>query len=392
MTMPAPARSLSPELRTTFFYLTMFLGSGAAAVYLPIWLAEKGMSPEQIGVVNAVPIFLILVLNLFVGRIADKAGDWRQVIVGCALVSGVAPLALFFVDDFWGILLVWTLLSLPSGAMGPVVDAAAVRLTRRNGTDFGVIRAWGTVGYMVMNALTGFVAAWGGSAVFVPLFAGVLLLRGVLSLQLPRFRAPDHQPTVAAIAPAARLRAALQPWFVLPLIGFGMVFGTHYILNAFAALLWKAQGIDEAVIGPLVALGALSEAAMMFAWRRVGARFSPRYVILVSALVSGLRWIAMAFSPPVLVLVGLQALHGVTFAMGFLACVHFIAKWTSEDIAAETQSLFAGLQQVMSVVALVGFGWLVTLMGEKAYLVAALFALVAGGLVVVSLRLRSAGS
>ena len=386
---PAGAR-LSPELRTTFFYLTFFMGPGAAVMFLPIWLAEKGITPEQIGLINAVPVFAILAVNLVVGRIADRAEDWRQVIVIGALIAGVAPLGLFIANDFIGILLVWTLASLPGGGIGPVLDAATMRMTRRNGTDFGTIRAWGTVGFMLFNALTGLLVVWLGSAVFVPLFAALMILRALVALQLPRFRAPPEELAVSSVVRTGGgvAQMLVQPWFMLPLIGFCMVYGTHFVLNAFASLLWKEQGISEAVIGPLIALGAASEAAIMFAWRRFGGRISARHLILVAAGVSVLRWAAMAFSPPVAVLFVLQLSHGITFALGYLGCVHFIANWTSEDIAAETQSLFTVGQQAMSVLAAIAFGWLVASWGAYAFLAAAAMAALGAACVLISLQLR----
>ena len=122
----APSR-LTPELRTTAFYFTYFMGPGAAVMFLPIWLSEKGITTEQIGIINAVPVFAILALNLVVGRLADKAKDWRQVIIIGALIAGIVPIGLFSVNEFWGILLFWTLASLPGGARkaGNCSDTAA---------------------------------------------------------------------------------------------------------------------------------------------------------------------------------------------------------------------------------------------------------------------------
>jgi len=389
MSLPEAPSRLTPELRTTAFYFTYFMGPGAAVMFLPIWLSEKGITTEQIGIMNAVPVFIILALNLVVGRLADKAKDWRQVIVIGALIAGIVPVGLFFVNEFWGILLFWTLASLPGGAVGPVLDAATMRMTRRNGSDFGTIRAWGTVGYMLFNALTGFLVVWFGSDIFVPLFVGLALLRAAVSLQLPAFRAPPGIATVASVIPQAGKLAEIitKPWFALPLIGFAIILATHFILNAFGSLLWKEQGVSEGIIGPLIALGAASEAAMMFVWKRFGGRVSARHLILISALVSILRWTAMAFSPPVWALVLLQLTHGITFALGYLGCVHFIANWTSEDIAAETQSLFTVLQQVTSVIALIGFGWVVGTFGAYAYLFAALAAALGALCIWLSLRM-----
>lgn len=384
---------VTPEVRTSAFYASFFTGSGAAVMFLPIWLSGKGITPEQIGIINAVPIVMILLFNLVIGRVADRASDWRQVIVIGALIGGIVPIGLFFVNEFWGILLFWTLVCLPGGAVGPVLDAAAMRLARRNGSDFGVMRAWGTVGYMVFNGLTGYLVVWFGAAVFVPLFVGLAVLRAAVALQLPAFRAPAEQVTISALTEvraAGRLRDVVKPWFILPLFGFCMIFATHIVLNAFGSLMWKEQGIPENVIGPLIALGSASEAAMMFLWKRFGGRISARSVMLISAGAAALRWGIMGLEPGVALLIVLQLSHGITFAIGYLGCVHFIANWTDESIAAETQSLFVVGQQLLTVLSVIGFGWIVQGFGSHAFFAASAMALAGGFCIWLSLQMRPA--
>lgn len=388
MTSVAFASRATPEFRATTYYFTQFMAPGAAVTFLPIWLTERGITPEEVGLINAVPMLAMLLLNLIVGRLADRASDWRQVIVIGALLAGIAPFGLIFVNEFWGILLIWTLLSLPGGAIAPVMDAATMRLTKRNGTDFGAIRAWGTVGYMLFNVATGLLVAWYGSAAFVPLFIGLSLLRAGAAFWLPRFRAPETAPTLAAVTPTRRIGEVLKPWFILPLLGFSMVVGTHFILNGFAALMWKEQGIGEAIVGPLIALGALSEAAMMFLWKRLPVRLTARHMMLIAAASTALRWFIMAFSPPVWVLVLTQATHGLGFALGYLGSMHFIANWTSEDVAAEAQGWQVTAQQLMSVLCLSMFGWAFAAFGDKAMLVSAGIAALACVFIWLSLRMQ----
>jgi MFS transporter, PPP family, 3-phenylpropionic acid transporter len=381
---------LSPELRTAAFYFTIYMSAGVATAYGGIWFAEQGLSSSEIGVINAVPIFLLLLINLVVGRIADRARDWRTVIVAGALVAGIIPIGLFFVSDFWGILAVWTLAALPVASIGPVLDAAAMRLTRRNGSDYGSIRATGTLGYMAIIFVTGYVIAWFGGSVYLWLFLGVGLLRGLVALGLPNFRAPPAEATHAkpAAAGAVHLIEVMKPWFLLPLVGWAMVFGTHLLLNSFQALVWKEQGIGEDIIGVLITVGALSEAAMFFLFSKLSKRFSARLLILLSALVAVVRWFAMGFAPGVEVLFGLQLLHGITFAMGYIGCVHFIANWTSEDIAAEAQSLFGVLQQAMAVIVILSFGMMFGLLGDKSFFASAGFAAAGAALIYLSLKMR----
>lgn len=379
----------TPELRATAYYFTALMTSGAATAYGGIWFQAQGLSASEIGLIGSVPVFIMLVLNLVVGRVADKAEDWRQVIVLGAALGGVIPIALFFVHGFVGILLVWTLAALPMAAIGPVADAAALRMTNRNGTDFGFIRAFGTVGYMVATVATGQIVTSFGGWIFLPLFVGLALFRSAVALQLPRFRAPKEAATLARPMVASRMREVMKPWFLLPLVGWSMVFATHLVLNSFQALLWKQQGLPDLAIALLIALGAASEATMMFVFKRFVGRFPARMVMLASAVISVLRWIAFGLSPDMALLVPLQLLHSLTFAMGYLGCVHFIANWTGEEIAAEAQSFFQVLQQVMAVIAVTAFGWLAGPFGVHAYFASAAFAAAGAVLIFVSMRLMA---
>ena len=380
----------TPELRATLYYFIQYMSGAVVTVYGGIWFAGQGLTASEIGILNALPVLIMLVLNVVVGRIADRANDWRTVIVIGGVLAGVLPIALFFVSGFWGILIVWTLLSLPAAAVGPVMDAATIRMTRRRGTQFGPIRAWGTVGYMVMLVIVGFVINWLGGGIFLPMFVGLSLLRTLAAFQLPRFRGPDGPETQPQHSGAAsRLRDAMQPFFILPLIGFSLVIATHNMQNAFQGLLWKEQGFSADIIGPLLAVAAIAEAALMFTFGPIARRFSARTLILASAGGAVIRWLLMALEPGIELLIPLQFFHAVTFALGYMGCMHFITNWTSDAIAAEAQGFFVMLQQSMNVVTLAAFGWLIGLMGTKAWFVAAGFALIGGAMILASIVLHA---
>jgi PPP family 3-phenylpropionic acid transporter len=114
-----PMPSVSAGRRVAVYYFLQAMSVGAVNAFAGIWLAFKGIGPEQIGVIFAVPLGLILLIGVWVGRMADRAMDWRQVIVIGALASAVAPVGLFFdlefmkvcadllpaVEVFWGLFL-----------------------------------------------------------------------------------------------------------------------------------------------------------------------------------------------------------------------------------------------------------------------------------------------
>lgn len=384
----AIARWDTPEVRASIYQFTVYLPGAVSSVFLGIWLSEHGLPADQIGLINSIPMLCLLAVNMLVGRIADQAKDWRSVIIILSLLAAAAAVGLFFVTEFWGLVLVWSLCTMTNGSIPPIIDAASVRMTRRNGTDFGVVRAWATLGYVAGAGGLGLLISVYGSAAFVPLFLGMSVLRAVLGLLLPRFRAPEHALTLAQSAPRPKLRDSLQLWFVLPLIAFALLNSSHALIGAFAGLLWTENGIPQYYIGLLLAVAATAEAAIMLAWRRFGARITARTLILAACTASLLRFTIMAFNPPVEVLFLLQTLHAISFGVGYFGTVHFIANWTSESNAAEAQGFANMLQQGTSMASLTAFGWLVVHFGSYAYFYSTIVALIAMACVALSLKLR----
>jgi PPP family 3-phenylpropionic acid transporter len=390
---PAISRLDTPELRASIYQFTVYIPGGVASVFLGIWLSEHGIPADQIGIINALPTFLLLLLNIIVGRIADKADDWRTALIFISLASALAPLPLFFVSEFWGILLVWALVATTNGLVPPVIDAATVRMARRNGSDFGTIRAWATVGYVFAAGGLGLLINSLGSGAFVGLYIAMVVIRAVLAFLLPRFRSPAPKVTLANTAPEtiaspSSLKDSLKLWFVLPLVAFALVNSSNAVIGSFGALLWHENGIPSYFLGPLLGVAAIGEAILMFAWRRFGGRVTARNMILVSAIAGLVRFTVMAFNPPVEVLFFTQLLHAFSFGMGYFGMVHFIANWTNEANAAEAQGFANMLSMGASMLALIVFGVLVEHFGTHAFFYSTVTSLAAIGCVLWSLKLR----
>ncbi|MEP3439589.1 MAG: MFS transporter [Hoeflea sp.] len=378
-----------PEFAATRYYFVTYWPAAVTVTYLPIWLNERGISDAGIGLINTMPMAGILLFSVLVGRLADRAPDWKQAIMLGTGVSAAFSLLLGFAEGFWMILVVWSMTNLPAGLVSPVADAATMRLSMRLGFSFGSTRAWGTIGFLAMCFLTGYLVLWFGASSFVWLIAVACGARFLVATGLPRLRDSDRPRAASDGRLLSReVIAAFEPWVLLPVIAGAILFANHMVMNAFSSLVWKQQGLSEPVIGGLIALGAAAEAATMFAWQRINTRFPARVLILIAALASMLRWLGMTLSPPLWVIVIMQLGQAVTFTFSYLGCLYFIAKRTSEDISAEAQSLFGVMMQGFSILIVSGFGFVFGIFGVNAFWICVTLSACALGMVQLSLRIR----
>lgn len=382
-----------PKFAATRYYFLTFWAAAVTVTYLPIWLNERGISDAGIGLINTLPMAGILLFSVFVGRLSDRAPDWKHAIVLGTGAAAFFSLFLGFAEGFWAILLVWSVTNMSAGLIGPVADASTLRLSARLGFSFGTTRAWGTVGFLAMCFATGYLILWLGSESFVWIFAAACAVRFLAAVGLPRLRDVDR-PRIKSDGKllSREVMAAFQPWVLLPVVAGAILFANHMVMNAFSSLVWKQQGLSEPIIGGLIALGAAAEAATMFAWTRINTRFPARVLIMIAGVVAVARWMGMTMSPPLAVIVFMQLGQAVTFTFAYLGCLYFINKRTSEDISAEAQSLFGVMMQGFSILVVAGFGVAFGIVGVNAFWICVTLSVLAIGMVQLSLNMRGPDS
>ena len=378
---------LTPKRRTGLYFFSQFMAGGTANAFAGIWFSQQGLSDFQIGLLTSVPTAILLFVNIFVGRIADRASDWRLVILWGAAASALSSVGLFWSSCFVWLLLFFTGTVIAQSMIVPVADAAAMHLMQQHGGNLGTMRGLSTFGYLAGLLASGFLIGHFGGWLFLPVFIGLSFVRLGGAKMLPNFKS---RITASPSKGPHRFRNFLRPWLLFPLLGWAIVYATHYVLNGFQSLLWSQQGISTTMISLLIGFGALSEMIAFFLFQRVQDRLPIRWIILLSSVVTVLRWLAMATMPPVALLFPLQALHGITFALGFLACVTYIGRHTHMSAAAEAQSFFLVLQQIASIAVITIFSWLASGAGNNPFWGNAAMALVGTLLIVFALRLPQA--
>ena len=133
----------------------MFLVAGIQLPFWPVWLAARGLSAREIGIVLAAAIWVKVVATPTIGVITDRLGARRAVMGVLAATALVSYASLWSVGDF-GVLVSLTLVALTAqSALIPLGDTVTLAISRLDGLDYGRIRFWGSVSFILASLVSG---------------------------------------------------------------------------------------------------------------------------------------------------------------------------------------------------------------------------------------------
>ena len=358
---------MSTPARLGLFYALMFLANGATLPYLPVWLRAEGLGGAAIGAILAAPYIARVLTGPVAALWADSFHQRRTsltLLAGAAALGGGALLASGAAPAH---AVAWFVASTALMAMLPLMDVLALRLSQREGFVYGRPRAGGSAAFIAANLAMGALLTRGSPDLVIVWFTAAMLAAVVCSRLLP------PEPIHEAGAPLERserwrgMKALLtSPVFLLAIVASGLIQGAHGFHYGFSALVWKGQGISEAVTGVLWAVGVAAE--ILFLWFLPRERIGPLQLVLIGGAASVVRWTACAFAPPAAMLFPLQMLHALTFAATFVGGLRLVQQLCPPQAATAAQTLSASLSGGLFIgMATLGSGPLFDAYGARGY-------------------------
>jgi MFS family permease len=373
------------------------IGTGMLIPILPLYLRENGLSYQLVTAVLAAAGLGALVSQVPIGAAISRIGEWK-VVTGATLLLGAAIAALGFTSTTLALAALrftgglgntgWTLSrqSFVSTSVAPQVRG------RVSSTFGGVIR----VAWLLGPLLGGFVAArFGFSAAFA--VTGAVTAAGLLPLLTAEARATMPPPRPRRERPRLRdtVRRNRGPLVAVGAVQICVVAARE---GRFAVipLLGAALGLDVAKVGVLVAVGATSELVLFPLAGWLMDRYTRLAAIVPSLSLFALGlFVAAAATTPGMLMVG-AAVTGLGNGIGAGTMLTMGADIAPRADASRFLSILGSVREagrmfgplavgvvadraglaasavVLGIVALVGVGLLVGVLGDTTHRQAAL--------------------
>jgi MFS transporter, PPP family, 3-phenylpropionic acid transporter len=137
--------------RLGFLYAALFLVVGCYLPFLPVWLHWRRLDADQIAVLLAAPLFTRILCTPLISFAADRLGGPRPILIVLAWGSLISFLLLWAADGFWQMLLASVVLAVNWTSIMPLIETVAVRGIRSRALDYGRVRLWGSVSFIVAS-------------------------------------------------------------------------------------------------------------------------------------------------------------------------------------------------------------------------------------------------
>ena len=325
-------------------YFTYFFSYGIFLPFWSVWLKGAGLSPETIGLLLGAGLVARFLGSLL---IAPRVSDPSRLI---SVLRILALMTLLFAAAFWaGTQVAWLMVvmigfNLFFSPLVPLTDALANTWQKQITMDYGRVRLWGSIAFVIGSALTGkLVSLFDYHVILLMLSLGVasMLLGMLLKPSVMPLGETRHQESVGW--PAWR-SLITQNWRFLTCVS--LLQGAHAAYYGFSAIFWEGAGYSASAIGYLWSLGVVAEVVTFALSKKVFRRFSARDLLLLSAVCGVLRWGLMGWTTSLPWLILIQILHCGTFTVCHLAAMRYIAARQGSEVIR--------LQAVYSAVAMGG--------------------------------------
>ncbi|MDH6261863.1 PPP family 3-phenylpropionic acid transporter [Bradyrhizobium sp. BR13661] len=366
--------------------LAMFYGMsyGVLGTHLPfftVWLKAIGIEPGWIGIISAVPAVTRFTTLPFVTSLAERRHALRGAMILTASATALCFVLVGTQQQPLPVLVLYVVTCCCWTPLTPLTDAYALRGVARYRFDYGPVRLWGSVAFILGALACGLLIELIAARQLIWIIVAMATISALSGLLLqPLQEGPRTSRMAEAGKPLLR-----DLGFLAIICSSALIQSSHVAYYTFASINWQNHGLGGLTIAGLWTLGVCAE-IVVFA---VSPRFSlhPVVLVVIGGISAAMRWSITAHEPPIAVLAITQLGHGLSFGLTQVGVMNLMVRHVPPRQMARGQGYYAAIGGLLSAATSIVSGAIYARYGEGLYYVMAAMA-AAGALLIWSARHR----
>jgi len=326
------------SLRIRAGYFWFYAAIGTFMPFAALYYRGLGFSGLQVGALTALPALGVALSGPLWGAVSDSLAIHRPVLRAALALGAVLALAVSRVSAFAPIFVLVAMLALASVPVAPLLDSYGMTLGDRFGLSYGSLRVWGSIGYMALVLILGWLMGDRVSALLLGAHAACLGLTLLSVFGLPHLAERRPRPLLGGLSEIRRN----GPLMVLLAVAYLMSSGSA-VMNVFLGIHMEDLDGTSSLVGPAFAISAASELPIVAFGGWFLVRLGATRLIGLAIIVYAVRFIAFsAITAPEWIL-PVQALHGLSYGAFLMASVTLAHRLAGRGHAATAQALLTAM-------------------------------------------------
>lgn len=332
--------SISARPALVLAYFTYFGVLGIFVPYFGLFLDGRGLNSADIGLLLAIVTASRIVGPTVWALIAERSGKPLTVMRLGALLAVIGWLSSFADYGFWPLMLGFALFSFFWTAILPQLEVTTFAFVNDDTRAYSRIRTAGSVGYIVLVMLGGWLFERYGSE-FLPLSALLFLVLLLTSLFLLPKVTVNAELSSEAVRFSKLIKNSVLLRFMLAALLLQMSFAPFY---GFFTLYSRDLGYSGTQTGLFIGLAVAAEIAAFYFAGNLMRNRSYRVLLSMCYGLTVLRWSLLAtVADNVWLLCFSMLLHAGSFAIAHSCAMQFIQQFFPKKLRSRGQALYAGV-------------------------------------------------
>ena len=316
-------------------------GMGIFFPFCSLYMQQSlGFSASRVGVVMAAVPLASLFFQPAWGLVADRTGSRQRVLVVLTMGTAASAWLLHGLEAFAPVLLGMIVFAAFHSAVLPM--ATSVTLAKVGSDGFGIVRMWGTIGFLIavvsFPQVMGRLAPESSAATplrwLFPTVALLALAAMVGALALPRGGEVESRSRRGQAARLLRQGPMLRLLAVVVAIHF-CIQGPIYLFPLYIS----SRGGDAGTVSRMWVLMLALEIPLVALSSRTLRRFGARGLLNIGLFTEGVRWLVCANTQDLRWITAVQILHGVAVAGILIGAALYVERMAPPELRSTGQAM-----------------------------------------------------
>jgi PPP family 3-phenylpropionic acid transporter len=307
--------------------------------YWSIYLDWLSFSASEIGELTAILLATRIIAPYLWGWLADHNQQRMRIVRITSFLSVLAFSAIFINTSYVWVATVMLLFSFFWNGSLPQFEAVTLQYLGNNSHYYSKIRLWGSIGFIIIVAALGWLLEHSNAGLIPYALLISIIFIWLTSLSIEDTHQYTHHEQSSPLSSTLKKTEVIA--FLVICFLLQVSHGPYY---TFFSIYLEQYNYSRTLIGQLWALGVIAEVVVFLFMHKWLPSLGIKLVLLVSLILTSLRWTLIALFPEHLpTIIFAQLLHAASFGSFHAAAIAWIYKHFKGKTHGRGQAIYSSV-------------------------------------------------